>query len=111
MADSRAFPGPVVLVHGVPDTHRVWDGVRAELRRDDILALDLPGGQEKLLDLDGLAQILLDQLGAVQQVPRCDLEFDHRHRPFSHEPKQIALPLAHGARLHVHDAHRAHGPA
>lgn len=43
MADSRAFPGPVVLVHGVPDTHRVWDGVRAELRRDDILALDLPG--------------------------------------------------------------------
>lgn len=34
---------PVVLVHGVPDTFRVWDGVRAELDRSDVTALALPG--------------------------------------------------------------------
>jgi pimeloyl-ACP methyl ester carboxylesterase len=32
-----------LLVHGVPDTHRLWDRLRAELSRDDIVALDLPG--------------------------------------------------------------------
>jgi len=34
---------PVVLVHGVPDTHRLWDGVRAHLGRHDVLAPDMPG--------------------------------------------------------------------
>lgn len=34
---------PAVLVHGVPDTHRLWDRVRAELKRTDIIALSLPG--------------------------------------------------------------------
>jgi pimeloyl-ACP methyl ester carboxylesterase len=33
----------VVLVHGVPDTHRLWDGVRAHLARKDVIAPDLPG--------------------------------------------------------------------
>jgi pimeloyl-ACP methyl ester carboxylesterase len=32
-----------VLVHGVTDTPRLWDGVRAHLTRDDIIALALPG--------------------------------------------------------------------
>jgi pimeloyl-ACP methyl ester carboxylesterase len=32
-----------LLVHGVPDIHRLWDRVRAELTRDDVVALDLPG--------------------------------------------------------------------
>ena len=32
-----------LLVHGVPDTHRLWDRVRAELTRDDVVAIDLPG--------------------------------------------------------------------
>jgi pimeloyl-ACP methyl ester carboxylesterase len=32
-----------VFVHGVPDTHRVWDGVRRELTRDDVVVLSLPG--------------------------------------------------------------------
>lgn len=32
-----------VLVHGVADTHRVWDKVRARLSRTDIVALALPG--------------------------------------------------------------------
>ena len=33
----------VVLVHGVPETTAVWDHLRAELGRDDVVALALPG--------------------------------------------------------------------
>jgi len=34
---------PVVLVHGVPDTHRVWDKVIGRLSRRDVVTLSLPG--------------------------------------------------------------------
>jgi pimeloyl-ACP methyl ester carboxylesterase len=34
---------PAVLVHGVPDTHHLWDPIRSHLTRDDIIAPDLPG--------------------------------------------------------------------
>jgi pimeloyl-ACP methyl ester carboxylesterase len=34
---------PAVLVHGVPDTTRVWSTLRAQLGRDDVTALALPG--------------------------------------------------------------------
>ncbi|MFB6892921.1 alpha/beta fold hydrolase [Kitasatospora sp. NPDC056327] len=34
---------PAILIHGVPDTHRVWDGVRRHLTRTDVEAWDLPG--------------------------------------------------------------------
>ena len=34
---------PAVLVHGVPDTHRLWDPLRAHLRRPDVVAVSLPG--------------------------------------------------------------------
>src|SRR5262245_23206073 len=34
---------PAVFVHGVPETARLWDGVRRHLQRDDTIALDLPG--------------------------------------------------------------------
>jgi pimeloyl-ACP methyl ester carboxylesterase len=34
---------PAILIHGVPDTHRVWDGVRQHLTRGDVEAWDLPG--------------------------------------------------------------------
>jgi len=34
---------PVVFVHGVPETPRVWDDLRAQLSRDDVVALQLPG--------------------------------------------------------------------
>ncbi|WP_240980595.1 alpha/beta hydrolase [Streptomyces sp. Z423-1] len=34
---------PAILIHGVPDTHRVWDGVRRNLTRSDVEAWDLPG--------------------------------------------------------------------
>lgn len=33
----------VVLVHGVPDTERSWDRLRAELDRSDVTTLSLPG--------------------------------------------------------------------
>ncbi|MET7782149.1 alpha/beta fold hydrolase [Streptomyces mirabilis] len=34
---------PAVFVHGVPDTHHVWDNVRDHLTHTDVLALALPG--------------------------------------------------------------------
>jgi pimeloyl-ACP methyl ester carboxylesterase len=34
---------PVVLVHGVPDTHRVWRALIERLQRNDVIALSLPG--------------------------------------------------------------------
>ena len=34
---------PAVLIHGVPDTSRVWELVRKHLSRTDIVALSLPG--------------------------------------------------------------------
>ena len=34
---------PAFLVHGVPDTHHLWDGVRQHLTRTDIIAPDMPG--------------------------------------------------------------------
>src|SRR5207249_2565333 len=34
---------PAVFVHGVPETPAVWDGLRAHLHRDDVIALQLPG--------------------------------------------------------------------
>ena len=34
---------PAVLVHGVPDTHRLWDRVRTHLSRRDVIAVSLPG--------------------------------------------------------------------
>ncbi len=34
---------PVVFVHGVPDTCRVWESVRKHLNRQDLITLALPG--------------------------------------------------------------------
>jgi pimeloyl-ACP methyl ester carboxylesterase len=34
---------PAVLVHGVPDTTQLWDGVRSKLSRTDIVTPALPG--------------------------------------------------------------------
>jgi pimeloyl-ACP methyl ester carboxylesterase len=34
---------PAFLIHGVPDTHRVWDPLRAHLARRDVIAPSLPG--------------------------------------------------------------------
>ena len=34
---------PAVFVHGVPETPEIWDPLIAELQRDDVVALQLPG--------------------------------------------------------------------
>ena len=34
---------PALLVHGVPDTYHLWDELRANLDRRDVIALALPG--------------------------------------------------------------------
>lgn len=34
---------PAVLVHGVPELPAIWDQLRSQLRRDDVVALQLPG--------------------------------------------------------------------
>ncbi len=34
---------PAFFVHGVPDTEHLWDGVRAHLRRTDVIAPSMPG--------------------------------------------------------------------
>jgi pimeloyl-ACP methyl ester carboxylesterase len=34
---------PAVLVHGVPDTHRLWEPLRSHLQRSDVVAVSLPG--------------------------------------------------------------------
>lgn len=34
---------PAVFVHGVPDTHRLWDPLRSHLKRSDVVAVSLPG--------------------------------------------------------------------
>ena len=34
---------PAVLVHGVPDTHRMWNPLRSQLKRTDVIAVSLPG--------------------------------------------------------------------
>jgi pimeloyl-ACP methyl ester carboxylesterase len=34
---------PAVFVHGVPETHTIWDPIRSHLSRKDVVAVDLPG--------------------------------------------------------------------
>jgi pimeloyl-ACP methyl ester carboxylesterase len=34
---------PAVFVHGVPETHLIWDPIRAKVSRKDTVAVDLPG--------------------------------------------------------------------
>lgn len=34
---------PIVLVHGVADTHRLWNPLRTHLQRSDVIAVSLPG--------------------------------------------------------------------
>jgi pimeloyl-ACP methyl ester carboxylesterase len=61
---------PAVLVHGVPETAEVWDPLRAELARDDVVAVRLPGFGCPRPDGFGAtkeeyADWLIDQVAAV----------------------------------------------
>lgn len=54
---------PAVLVHGVPDTHRIWDTVRPHLERKDVITVDLPGfGNPLLSDFRSTKEEYLDWL-------------------------------------------------
>src|SRR6185503_14527090 len=41
--EGVGMSGPIVLVHGVPDTYRMWDRLRTHLTRRDVVAVSLPG--------------------------------------------------------------------
>ena len=61
---------PAVLVHGVPDTPRLWDGVRSHLSRSDIVTPQLPGFDAPMPDgwgatKDEYADWLIAQIEAV----------------------------------------------
>lgn len=54
---------PAVLVHGVADTHHIWDAVRSRLDRSDIVALALPGFASPVPDgFDASKEAYLDWL-------------------------------------------------
>src|SRR4051812_19074423 len=60
---------PAILIHGVPDTHRVWDGVRRRLTRSDVEAWDLPGfGTPRPAGFDAGKQEYVDWL--VERLER-----------------------------------------
>ena len=61
---------PVLLVHGVPDTERVWHAVVARVGRADVVTLRLPGfGQPVAADFpatkDAYASWLLEQIAGA----------------------------------------------
>ncbi len=63
---------PAVFVHGVPDTHRVWNAVRLHLSREDVITLSLPGFGNALPegfvpDKDAYAEWLIGQVAMIGQ--------------------------------------------
>jgi pimeloyl-ACP methyl ester carboxylesterase len=61
---------PAVFVHGVPDTHRVWQHVVSHLDRSDVVTLSLPGFDSPLPEgflatKEAYADWLLEQLNAL----------------------------------------------
>ena len=61
---------PAFLIHGVPDTAAMWDGVRARLQRNDVLAPSMPGFATPLppgfgCTMDEYAAWLIAQIEAV----------------------------------------------
>jgi pimeloyl-ACP methyl ester carboxylesterase len=61
---------PAVLVHGVPDTHRLWDPLRSHLERSDVVAVSLPGfGVPMPARFDATKEAYVDWLiGELQRI-------------------------------------------
>jgi len=62
---------PAVLVHGVPETERLWSSLRSRLDRSDVLTLALPGfGNPRPAGfgatMDDYAAWLMDAVGEVE---------------------------------------------
>jgi pimeloyl-ACP methyl ester carboxylesterase len=69
---------PAVLVHGVPDTAEMWDPLLAELSRDDVVTLRLPGFGAPLPDgftstKEEYVDWIVEQLGDVASGAPIDL--------------------------------------
>lgn len=64
-----------VLVHGVPDTAELWDGVVEHLHRDDVMALRLPGfGSPRPEGFTATKEAYVDWL--VETLTNIDEEID-----------------------------------
>lgn len=61
---------PAFLVHGVPDTHRVWNPLRAHLTRRDVITPSLPGFDAPLpAGFDPVKESYVDHLiGEIERV-------------------------------------------
>ena len=61
---------PAIFVHGVPDTHHLWDGVRERLSRKDTSTVSLPGFGTDLPDGFGCTkeEYLEWLIGEVEKV-------------------------------------------
>ena len=62
---------PAVLVHGVPETERLWSSLIAELSRSDVLTLGLPGfGNPRPAGfgatMDDYAGWLMEEVGKIE---------------------------------------------
>jgi pimeloyl-ACP methyl ester carboxylesterase len=61
---------PAVLVHGVPETERLWDSLRARLDRSDVVTVALPGFGTARPEgfgatMDDYASWLIEQVEAI----------------------------------------------
>jgi pimeloyl-ACP methyl ester carboxylesterase len=63
---------PVVFVHGVPDTERVWKAVISRLSRKDVVTLSLPGfGSPLPKGFDATKEAYVDWLlGKLAELPK-----------------------------------------
>jgi pimeloyl-ACP methyl ester carboxylesterase len=70
LANTRVGSGePLVLLHGLGMSRRVWDPVLAELARErDVIAVDLPGQGESPRQPRGAGSTPLDQARAVAEL-------------------------------------------
>lgn len=62
---------PAVFVHGVPDTHRVWNTLLARLKRKDVVTLSLPGfGTDLPEGFNGTKEAYVEWLvAALRKIP------------------------------------------
>ena len=63
---------PAVLVHGVPETERLWGPLRSHLSRSDVVTLTLPGFGTARPDgfgatMDDYAAWLIEQVEAIEE--------------------------------------------
>lgn len=79
---------PAVLVHGVPDTHRMWDPLRSHLQRSDVVTLSLPGfGVPLRPGFDPTKEAYVDWL--IEEVERLGAPVDLEPRGSRDAPEKM----------------------